>query len=144
MKDSKKNAIDYLLRNFDLSFSSKPMRVALLIVVVLSMVSGVRLMSEKNYLVAQIADVNKQIEQKNKPLMLEILVNCKGNLGNQEVVLGCIEDKRLELIQPLKQQLNSKRMFLLLWFAFLVVFITSYLFLLNKQKKLRKLDQEES
>lgn len=143
MRNTKKNAIDYLIRNFDLSFSSKPMRVFLVICLVLSMVSGARLFSEKNYLIAQIADIDKQIEQKNRPLMLEVLNGCKGNLGDQTVVLGCIEDKRQELIQPLKSQLNSKRIFIFLWFVFWIILFSSYLLLLNKQKNLRKLEQEE-
>lgn len=142
MGNSKINPIDYLIKNLDLSFASKPMRVFLTICLVLSMVSGLRLFSEKNYLIAQIADVNKQIEQKNRPLMLQMLSTCKGNLGNQEVILQCIENTKQEIIQPLKKQLNSKRLFIFLWFIFWASLFSSYLFLLSKQKKLKTIEQE--
>ncbi len=143
MKDAKINAIDHILKNVNLSLSSKPMRVAIVILTVLSLISGLRLVVEKNYLQAQIIDIHKQIAQKNKPLMLEILSECKGNLADQEVVLNCIEDKRIELIKPLKAQIFSKKISIALWFLFWVLLASVYIYLVNRQKSLQQDDAPE-
>lgn len=137
MRMNKSDAYKYVIKNIDLSPNNKPVRIVGTILLVVALISGMRIYSEKNYLNAQIIDVHRQFEQKNRPLMLEILNNCQGDLADANLVQACVDDTRSQMVGSLKSKLIKARLSLLLWFVFWCVFLGVYVFIAMKQKQYR-------
>lgn len=141
---TKSDAYQYVMKNIDLGLNSKPMRIAATILLVFALISGLRLYSEKNYLNAQIVDVQRQFEQKNRPLMLDVMSKCQGDLSNSNVIQGCLDDTRIQMVNSLKGKLIKTKLSLLLWFIIWGVVLGGYIFLFNKQRQFRAKELEES
>lgn len=137
-----KDAFEYVLKNVNLGFGSKGMRIILTICVVIALVSGMRLITEKNYLSAQVVDIQKQFIQKNKPLMLEVLSNCQGDLSNRDVVQACLYEKQNQMLSDINRKLIVTKLTLLAWMVWWALVIGAYVLLVHKQKIYRKAQSE--
>lgn len=124
-----------VIDSIDFSFSNSGIRIILTIFLIGVMFSGLHIFSSKAVNNNQIKKVEILFVNKDPKVMQEVLLRCKGNLYDPDVVQKCVATEYSNAMRALKVNKIKYNFFTLVWMVGTVGVFSSYTYLLYRQNK---------